>query len=368
MITDAFTKLAIELIETGWLPDGISRQAIRRLCTRRLHAIEAGGNDEIQQRRRSFIEAARRGPIAPVPEKANEQHYEVPAEFYALVLGSRRKYSSCYWPEGVSSLDAAEDASLRASCSHADLEDGMRVLDLGCGWGSLSLWIAEHFPNCRITAVSNSHSQREYIEQRSAELGFSDRLSVITADMNHFASTQSFDRVMSIEMFEHMRNYDELLRRVSSWLNDGGKLFVHIFCHRQHAYEFSQTGADDWMGRHFFTGGIMPSDDYFSHFSNDMQVRDQWRWNGRHYQQTAEAWVANLDRHRDQLLPIIEAAYGGQAKRWWRRWRLLFLAGAELFGYRNGDEWYVSHYLLEPNTDSASRRENQRRSITTAGA
>jgi cyclopropane-fatty-acyl-phospholipid synthase len=354
VIADKLTKLAIELIETGWIPDRITREGIRRLCQKRLRSVDAGNDQENQRRLQSFVDEAQRGPIAPIPEKANEQHYEVPADLYRYVLGARRKYSSCYWPAGVTSLDEAEAASLRESCKHAQLEDGMRVLELGCGWGALSLWIAEHYPTCRITAVSNSHSQRKYIEQRAADLGFSGRLNVITVDMNEFATTQTFDRVMSIEMFEHMRNYAELLRRISNWLGEDGKLFVHIFCHRQFAYEFNENGADDWMGRYFFSGGIMPSDDYFSHFARDMRVSEQWRWNGRHYQQTAEAWGANLDSHREQLLPIIEAAYGGQAKRWWRRWRLLFLAGAELFGYRDGEEWYVSHYLLEPTHASRS--------------
>lgn len=249
MIADTLTRLAVELIETGWIPDRLTRRGIGRLCEKRLRSVDAGNDQENQQRLQAFVEAAQRGPIAPVPEKANEQHYEVPADLYRYVLGARRKYSSCYWPAGVTSLDEAEEASLRESCKHADLQDGMQVLELGCGWGALSLWIAEHYPNCRITAVSNSHSQRAYIEHRAAELGFTDRLDVITADMNEFATTQKFDRVMSIEMFEHMRNYAELLRRISGWLAEDGKLFVHIFCHRQFAYEFNENGADDWMGR-----------------------------------------------------------------------------------------------------------------------
>ncbi|WP_339733469.1 cyclopropane-fatty-acyl-phospholipid synthase family protein [uncultured Gimesia sp.] len=349
MKSDLIINAAIELVERGWVPDWLTRRAIRRLCAKRLATLDAGGDHANAELRQAFIEAAKQSPVALVPEKANEQHYEVPAEFYQRVLGDRRKYSCCYWPEGVSTLDEAETAALRATCLHAQLEDGMQVLELGCGWGSLSLWIVQNYPNCRVTAVSNSHSQREYIAQQAVDQGVSDRLTVITADMNDFSTSQKFDRVMSVEMFEHMRNYQLLLNRISNWLTDQGKLFVHIFCHRQFVYEFSDQSADDWMARHFFTGGIMPSDDYLSQFNDHMKVAQQWRWDGRHYQRTSEAWLANLDQRRDQILPILAQTYGEeQANRWVIRWRLFFLAVAELFGYQDGSEWYVSHYLLEP--------------------
>ncbi|MCA9014665.1 MAG: class I SAM-dependent methyltransferase [Planctomycetaceae bacterium] len=349
MKSDLMVNVAIELVERGWIPDWITRRAIHRLCSKRLATLDAGSTHANREQQQTFIEAAKQSPIALVPEKANEQHYEVPAEFYQHVLGGRRKYSCCYWPEGVSTLDEAETAALRETCLHAELEDGMQVMELGCGWGSLSLWIVENYPNCRVTAVSNSQSQREYIEEQAAARGFSDRLTVVTADMNDFMTSQKFDRVMSVEMFEHMRNYQRLLNRISNWLTDEGKLFVHIFCHRQFVYEFSDQSADDWMARHFFTGGIMPGDDYLSQFNDHLRVAQQWRWDGRHYQRTAEAWLANLDQRREQILPVLARTYGAeQAQRWLIRWWLFFLAVAELFGYRNGSEWYVSHYLLEP--------------------
>ncbi|QDU09712.1 Cyclopropane-fatty-acyl-phospholipid synthase [Gimesia aquarii] len=349
MKMDRFVKLAIELIEKGWVPDRLIRQAIRHLCKKRLSSLDAGSDDVNESIQQSFIESAQQSPIALVPEKANEQHYEVPAEFYDHVLGHRRKYSCCYWPDGVTTLDEAEDAALRMTCEHAQLEDGMQILELGCGWGSLSLWIVENYPHCRLTAVSNSHSQRVFIEQQAIDKGVSDRLTVITADMNDFTTSQKFDRVVSVEMFEHMRNYKTLLNHIANWLTDEGKLFVHIFCHRKFAYPFNDENADDWMARHFFSGGIMPSDDLLSHFADHMRVEKQWRWDGQHYQRTSEAWLENLDLQSDQLMPILASTYGEQeASRWQMRWRLFFLAVAELFGYLNGEEWYVSHYLLEP--------------------
>jgi len=364
MKTDLLVNAAIECVERGWVPDGITRAAIRRLCSKRLRSLDGGSAAADLADRRAFVEAALQSPIALVPEKANEQHYEVPAEFYELVLGHRRKYSCCYWPSGVTTLDAAEDAALEESCRHAELEDGMQILELGCGWGSLTLWMAEHYPNCQITAVSNSHSQRTAIERQAAARGYSGRVKVITADMNDFEPDQQFDRVVSIEMFEHMRNYALLLQRISDWLKDDGKLFVHIFCHQKYVYEFSDQNADDWMARHFFTGGIMPSDNWLSHFSEHMKVEQQWRWNGRHYQATAEAWLTNLDQRKDQVLPVLAETYGQEdATRWWMRWRLFFLAVAELFGYQSGDEWYVSHYLMSKATTGERRPADERREM-----
>ncbi|WP_298869392.1 cyclopropane-fatty-acyl-phospholipid synthase family protein [uncultured Gimesia sp.] len=359
MKKEYLTNFAIELVERGWIPDWLTRSAIRRLCTQRLNSLGVGNDHEMAKQLQAFIGSTKQGPIALVPEKANEQHYEVPAEFYEKVLGYRRKYSCCYWPEGVSTLDEAEAAALRETCEHAELKDGMQILELGCGWGSLSLWILENYPQCQLTAVSNSHSQRAFIEKQGAEQGVSDRLTVITADMNDFATSLRFDRVVSVEMFEHMRNYEMLLSRIANWLNDDGKLFVHIFCHRQYVYPFNDQSADDWMARHFFSGGIMPSDDLFSHFYDEMRVEKQWRWNGRHYQRTSEAWLKNLDQCRDELMPILTATYGEPlANRWLMRWRLFFLAVAELFGYANGEEWYVSHYLLE-RCSLQNRESNQ---------
>jgi cyclopropane-fatty-acyl-phospholipid synthase len=333
--------------ERGWLPDSLLRVGIRRLVAQRLKEESEGNCEDWQIRLQQFVDDASAGPIAPVPEKANEQHYEVPAEFFAKVLGRRLKYSCCYWPEGVDTLSQAEVAALEATCRRADIHDGMHVLDLGCGWGSASLWIAEHYPNCRITSVSNSASQRAFIEQQAAEAGFRN-LRVITADMNDFQAEATFDRVLSVEMFEHMRNHRELLRRISTWLNPGGKLFVHVFCHRLFTYPFQASGSEDWMAQHFFTGGIMPGDDLLVRYQDDLKLTKQWRWSGQHYQRTAESWLQNLDRHTKSLRALFQETYGrSDGDRWIHRWRLFFLACAELFGYRQGQEWWVSHYRFE---------------------
>jgi len=344
--------LGIEAVERGLVPDMVTRGAIRRLCVDRLRQVRddqtANSDASIQ-----FFDSMHSGSIAPVPEKANEQHYELPPDFFGQVLGSRRKYSSCYWPDGVTTLDEAEAAALKVTCERAELADGQQILELGCGWGSLSLWMAEKYPKSRITAVSNSAPQREYIEGKAAAKGF-DNLRVITADMNGFDPQNSelshgcFDRVVSVEMFEHMRNYELLFSRISKWIKPAGKLFVHIFCHRELAYPFETEGAANWMGRYFFTGGIMPSAGLFRAFDRDLRVTGQWKWNGQHYQKTADAWLVHLDQRRNQVLPVLESVYGRrEANRWFNRWRMFFLACSELFGYAIGDEWFVSHYLME---------------------
>ena len=343
-------SLSLDAVERGLIPDVLTRAAIRRLCEQRLRDCDRGNDVANSRALEGFVESMRSGPIAPVPEKANEQHYELPPEFFAAVLGPHRKYSSCFWPTSETSLAEAEAASLEITCERADLADGQDVLELGCGWGSLSLWMAERFHNSRITAVSNSAPQRRFIETEAASRGLTN-LRVITADINQFATDpHRFDRVVSVEMFEHMRNYERLLERIASWLRPDGKLFVHHFCHRQFAYPFETDGDTNWMGRCFFTGGLMPSENMLSHFNRHMTVIEQWRWDGTHYQRTSEAWLANLDAHRLEVLPILEATYGPEAaQRWFHRWRLFFLAVAELFGYANGTEWFVSHSLLQRN-------------------
>jgi len=337
---------AIQQIERGHLPDTLVRYGIRHLLKQRLQTEQQGGCQAWRERHERFVREATQGPIALVPEKANEQHYELPAEFFQTVLGPRRKYSCCYWPEGVNSLEQAEQAALAETCRRAEIANGMSVLDLGCGWGSLSLWIAEHYPACRVTAVSNSHSQREFIEEQAEQAGL-DNLEVITRDMNDFAAEDEYDRVVSIEMFEHMRNHRELLRRISTWLKPAGKLFTHIFCHRQFVYPFESSGPADWMAEHFFTGGIMPSEELLAHYQEDLILDRRWRWNGKHYARTCRAWLENSDQRREQVLPILAATYGeSEATKWLMRWRMFFMACEELFAFRGGNEWWVAHYLF----------------------
>lgn len=304
-----------------------------------------GGVEEQETRLKALLHRMRTGPIAEVPEKANEQHYELPAEFLGIVLGPRRKYSGCLWSDGVTTLAEAEEAMLDLSCRRAQVRDGMRILDLGCGWGSLSLWLAEQYPNARITGVSNSHGQREHIEAIARERGFTN-LDIVTADVNDFAPEDAgaFDRVMSIEMFEHMRNWEELLRRISTWLKDDGKLFVHVFSHRTLPYLFEST----WAAERFFTAGLMPSHDLLPRFQRDLQLEDRWVVDGTHYARTLVAWLAQLDARADEALALLRSQ--GRTERQARvllgGWRLFLLSTDEIWKYKGGDRWLVSHYLL----------------------
>lgn len=336
-------KNAIELMEQGLLPDWLIRMGIRRLLAQRLREQKhlASSNQDLLQQLSI-------GPIALHTANANEQHYELPPEFFRLVLGSHLKYSACYWPDTVSSLNQAEAAMLALSCERAQLADGQHILELGCGWGSLSLWMAEHYPNAEIVAVSNSRLQREFIQAQCATRGINN-LQVITADMNDFTTELRFDRVVSVEMFEHMRNFQELMARISTWLKPDGQLFVHVFSHRDYAYPFATEGDDNWMGRYFFTGGIMPSRDLLPQFNQHLQLCEQWHFNGQHYQQTCEAWLQQQDQQRAQIMPIMQTIYGADTKRWFQRWRVFFMACAELFGYQNGEQWGVSHYRFAQN-------------------
>jgi cyclopropane-fatty-acyl-phospholipid synthase len=340
------TEFAIRTVEQGLVPDRLVRLGIRRLLKARLAELHGGAAAGTAELTRDFLRAMRAAVLAPLPEKANEQHYEVPAGFFGAVLGRHRKYSSCYWPEGVDALSQAEAAALEATCARADLRDGQDVLELGCGWGSLSLWMAQHYPASRITALSNSHSQREYIEIEAARLGLHN-LSVVTRDFNSFDTAERFDRIVSVEMFEHLRNWPRAFANVARWLRPEGRFFMHVFAHRDAPYAFEERDASDWMSRHFFSGGMMPSDDLALRCQDDLRVLEQWRWDGTHYQRTAEAWLRNMDGRRNMLFPLFRKTYGDGAEVWWTRWRLFFMAVAELFGFENGQRWWVSHYLFE---------------------
>ncbi|WP_447745470.1 SAM-dependent methyltransferase [Variovorax boronicumulans] len=341
------TSTAIHWVEQGLVPDGAVRVGVRRLLRQRLVELDSGDPEAVALRSEAFFDELREAPLALLPEKANEQHYELPAEFFTGVLGPHRKYSCCWWPEGVQTLEQAEAAALAETCARAGLEDGLRILELGCGWGSLSLWMAEHFPRSRITAVSNSHSQRLFITAEAAARGLGN-LEVITCDFNDFETGESFDRVVSVEMFEHLRNWPRAFSHVAHWLKPQGRFFMHVFVHREAPYPFEERDASDWMSRHFFSGGMMPSDDLALRCQDDLRLLHRWRWDGRHYARTSAAWLARMDARRVTLMPLLAAVYGARdAPVWWTRWRLFFISVEELFGYAEGDQWWVAHYLFE---------------------
>ena len=335
----------IELVENGHIPDLLTRAGIRLLLLQRLREQAQEGPDQEWQAMMTFVEEMRQSPIALHTQEANEQHYELPPRFFELVLGSHLKYSCCHFPEGVTELEHAEASMLTLTCERAQLQDGQQILELGCGWGSLSLWMAKHYPNSSILAVSNSRPQCEFIESRAQELSLTN-LSVQTCDMNDFTTEQHFDRVVSVEMFEHMRNWQSLLERISNWLKPEGKLFIHIFSHRRYAYAFSSEGDSNWMGRYFFTGGIMPSNDLLLYFQKDLLLEQHWVLSGVHYQRTADAWLQMMDSQKGEILQTFRETYGKDADVWFQRWRMFFLATSEVWGFRGGNEWLISHYLF----------------------
>ncbi len=335
------------LIEKDLLPDFVVRYGIRKLLAERLKD-EDKGNAEAQQRHfMELLEELKASPIAVNTEDANAQHYEIPADFFQLVMGKHLKYSSGYWKDGVTSIDVSEKDMLEITCERAELKDGQNILELGCGWGSLSLFMAAKFPNSKITSVSNSHSQKAFIDAQAKNRGINN-LTIITADMNVFQIAEKFDRVVSVEMFEHMRNYDLLMKKVASFLKPEGKLFVHIFTHKDYAYKFEVIDDSDWMSKYFFTGGIMPSDHLLLYFQKELKVQQHWRVSGTHYEKTSNAWLQNMDAHKQEIMKIMERVYGrADALKWWSYWRIFFMSCAELWGYKVGKEWMVSHYLFQ---------------------
>lgn len=337
----------IKLMESGTLPDTVIRAGIRKLCQQRLidehvNDIEAQG-----EQYNRFLEELRNSDIAIKTDKANEQHYEVPADFYKLALGEHLKYSSCLWHEETKDLTSAEANMLELYTKRGDFEDGQKILELGCGWGSLTLYLAKKYPNSQITGLSNSNSQREFIMQKAQERGLSN-VQIITVDINEFDTNESFDRIISIEMFEHVRNYQQLFKRMEQWLSDSGKCFIHIFCHRYLMYPFEEEGDDNWMGKYFFSGGQMPAADTFLNFQQGLTLEKRWLLSGQHYEKTSNAWLENTDRNKETILSLFKKVYGEkEGKVWLQRWRIFFMSCAELFGLNNGNEWLVAHYRFK---------------------
>lgn len=340
------TSMAVSWTETGLVPDSVIRSGIRRLLERKRKQINAGDVEYAANELNQFVSMMNQSPIALLPDLANSQHYEVPAAFFGHVMGEHLKYSCGYWPDGVDNLSDSEAAALRLTVQRADIRDGQQVLDLGCGWGSLSLWIASRFPNCSVTSVSNSTSQRDFIVARAKQRKL-DNVRVIVADMNDFATDDRFDRIVSVEMFEHMRNYGEIFASINRWLAPDGRFFMHIFCHYSTPYEYVDNGPGDWMSRFFFSGGIMPCAELPLRFADDLSIEQRWQWNGQHYAKTCDAWLERMDSNKSLVMPELVACYGqDKAALWWQRWRIFFMACSELFAYRQGEEWYVSHYLF----------------------
>jgi cyclopropane-fatty-acyl-phospholipid synthase len=342
-------NILINAMEKGHIPDKAIRLGIKKLCHQRLQELSYSSLDEKISKAEAYKKSLLDSPLAIHTSEANEQHYEVPSEFFKLCLGKNLKYSSCFWDQSTKNLDEAEDNALRISVERADIADGMRILELGCGWGSLTLYMAKRFPKSQIVAISNSSSQKAFIDATAKERGLTNIL-VLTRDISKLESLavefESFDRVMSIEMFEHFKNYDLLLKKISDVLSPSGKLFVHIFTHKEFSYPFETEGEDNWMGKYFFTGGQMPSHYLLHQFQRDLYLEHEWAWSGEHYQKTSEAWLSRTDENKDKIISTFKSVYGKDAELWFQRWRIFYMACAELFGYKKGSEWGVSHYLF----------------------
>jgi cyclopropane-fatty-acyl-phospholipid synthase len=339
----------INAMEKGKIPDRAIRFGIKTLCKKRLSELETSSLEEKIFKEETYIKGLINSPLAVHTDEANQQHYEVPSDFFFHVLGKNLKYSSCYWDKNTNTLDEAEDAALKTSVERAQIQNGMRILELGCGWGSLTLFMAKQFPDSQIVAISNSSSQKAFIDEQAKKRNLKNVL-VLTRDISKLESLalefESFDRVVSIEMFEHFKNYQLLLEKISNVLNPNGKLFVHIFTHREYSYPFETEGEDNWMGKYFFTGGQMPSHYLLHFFQKHLKLENTWAWDGTHYQKTSEAWLENMDKNKNIIMPLMDKTYGADSVLWFNRWRVFFMSCAELFGYNKGTQWGVSHYLF----------------------
>ena len=338
-------SLLFYLLEKALLPDALLRLGIRGLLKKKLEAESRGGTQAIEARRLEFIAQVKKSPISILTDAANKQHYELPAAFFEKIMGRHIKNSSGFWREGVRDLNQSEEDMLALTVERAQLEEGQEILELGCGWGSLTLWMAQKFPKSRITALSNSKSQKKYIDQKAAERSLTN-ITVLTEEMSRFTTDKKYDRIVTVEMFEHMRNYDLLFKKVAGFLKENGKVFIHVFSHKKYAYFYEDHGPDDWMTRYFFSGGTMPSDDLFFNFQQHLNIEKHWQVSGTHYQKTCRAWLQNMDRHDQEIQPILKEVYGKASKKWRIYWRVFFMACEELFAYDGGNEWGVSHYLL----------------------
>jgi cyclopropane-fatty-acyl-phospholipid synthase len=334
------------LLEKNLIPDLLIRQGIRNLLRQRLRDEKKENPEKQKQYVLDLVQELKNSPIAVHTKAANEQHYEVPTEFFQYCLGKHLKYSSGFWKENVKDIDQSEIDMLELTCERAQLQNGQQVLELGCGWGSLSLFMSAKYPESEFTVVSNSKTQKLYIDEQAKKRGIKN-LGVITCDINEFSIDKKFDRVVSVEMFEHLRNYQLLFKRIASFMKDDAKMFVHIFTHKEYAYKFEVKDESDWMSKYFFTGGIMPSNDLFSYFNDDLVIREQWIVNGIHYSKTSEAWLKNMEKSRSAIIPLFEKTYGKEnALKWWVYWKIFYMACAELWGFDNGEEWMVCHYLF----------------------
>ena len=337
----------IKLSEKKLIPDSIIRYGIRTLLRKRIGSLVSINPETNIENKIDFIHKMNSSKTALVPELANKQHYEIPANFYKYCLGRHRKYSSCYWEGNTKNLDEAELLSLKLTTQHAKLTNGQNILELGCGWGSLTLWMAKEFPKSKITAVSNSSSQKNYILKQAKKRNLNN-ISIITEDMNNFNPKTRYDRIVSVEMIEHMRNHGQLFKKINTWLKPGGLFFMHIFVHKTQPYLFEVQDEDDWMSQYFFSGGMMPSEDLPLFFQQDLKIIDQWSWSGKQYEKTANAWLANIDSNKEKVMKTLEEIYGkNNSKKWFQRWRIFFMSCAELWGYRDGNEWKVAHYLFK---------------------